>query len=404
MGTNKGHGESGVGRVDETHKKLGLPAEKFTVAQETQAYFKSHKEKLVKEYDAWEKVYNEWRSANSELAALLDSAKVTPDAAKLFSIVPKFPEAPIATRKAGSDTLQFLAKALPLFVSGSADLHGSTLNYIAGGNDFTKKNFAGRNFKFGIREHGMGAIMNGIAYHGIFRPSGATFLVFSDYLRPSIRLAALSHLPVIYIFTHDSVAVGEDGPTHQPVETVSSLRLIPNLDLIRPGDHEETVGAYVAAFNRVTGPTILAFCRQNLPNLSQYDVNVRREGVLKGGYILHKETGTLKLIIISTGSELNLAIEAAKRLGDGVRVVSMPSTFRYDQQEASYKEEVLPAAIKKRVVLEAGVSALWYKYVDPTEGRIVGIDRFGLSAPGAEVLKTLGISADAVVEAAKSIL
>lgn len=401
-GTNKGHGEAGVKFVDASRKALGLPEEKFFVSKETREYFQGHKEKLQKEFTAWEKLYAEWRSANPQLASLLDSAKVAPDASALLSTIPKFPDAPIATRKAGSEVLQPLAKALPLFISGSADLHGSTLNYIAGGEDFTPKTPAGRNIKFGIREHGMGAILNGFAYHGIFRPSGATFLVFSDYLRPSIRLAALSHLPVVYIFTHDSVAVGEDGPTHQPVETVSGLRLIPNLDVIRPGDHEETAGAFAAALSHITGPTLLALCRQNLPNLSQFDVNVRREGVLKGGYVLQKENGPLKTIIIATGSELSVAVEAAKRLGDGVRVVSMPSTFRFDHQSAEYKEQVLPNACRKRVVVEAGVSPLWYKYVG-LEGKIVGIDRFGTSAPGALALKTLGITPEAVVEAANSL-
>lgn len=400
-GTNKGHGEAGVKFVDASRKALGLPEEKFFVSKGTRDYFQAHKEKLLKEYAAWEKLFSEWRSANPQLAALLDSAKVAPEPAKLFASIPKFPEAPIATRKAGSEVLQPLAKELPLFVSGSADLHGSTLNYIQGQGDFTPKTPTGRNIKFGIREHAMGAMLNGFGYHGIFRPSGATFLVFADYLRPSIRLAALSHLPVVYIFTHDSVAVGEDGPTHQPVETVSALRLIPNLDVIRPGDHEETAGAFVAALSRITGPTLLALCRQNLPNLGQFDVNVRREGVLKGGYILQKETGALKTILIATGSELNVAVEAAKQLGDGVRVVSMPSTYRFDQQSKEYKQEVLPSSCLQRVVVEAGVSPLWHKYVG-FEGKIVGIDRFGTSAPGALALKTLGITTDAVVAAAKS--
>jgi len=401
-GTNKGHGEAGVKFVDASRKALGLPEEKFFVSKETREYFAIHKEKLNKEYAAWEKLYGEWRSANPQLAALLDSAKVAPDANALLKLIPNFPEAPIATRKAGSDVLQPIAKAVPLFISGSADLHGSTLNYIAGGNDFTPNTPGGRNIKFGIREHAMGSMLNGFAYHGVFRPSGATFLVFSDYLRPSIRLASLSHLPVIYIFTHDSVAVGEDGPTHQPVETVSSLRLIPHLDVIRPGDHEETAGAFAAALSNITGPTLLALCRQNLPNLTQFDVNVRRQGVQKGGYILQKENGPLKVILIATGSELNVAVEAAKRLGEGVRVVSMPSTHRFDDQSAEYKEEVLPNSCRKRVVVEAGVSPLWYKYVG-LEGKIVGIDRFGTSAPGALALKTLGITPEAVVAAANSL-
>jgi len=318
-------------------------------------------------------------------------------------LIPKFGNAAIATRKAGSDVLQPLANAFPLLIGGSADLYGSTLNYINSSKDFNKHNFAGRNIRFGIREHAMGAILNGVAYYGLFRPSGATFLVFADYLRPAIRLASLSHLPVIYIFTHDSVGVGEDGPTHQPVETITGLRVIPGLDVIRPGDPEETAGAFVAALEHIEGPTLLALSRQNLPNLESIDVNVRRDGVLRGGYVAVKETGELKVIIIATGSELNLAVEAAKQIGDGIRVVSLPCTSRFDRQPAEYRESVLPSHITKRVAVEAGVTAFWYKYVG-FGGKIVGIDRFGISAPGAQVLKTLGITVEHVVEEAKSLL
>ena len=264
----------------------------------------------------------------------------------MFAVIPEFPaDTKIATRKAGSDVLQPLAKAMPLLVGGSADLYGSTLNYIGdvkAPDDFKPGHRQGRNIRFGIREHGMCAIMNGIAAHGIFRPSGATFLVFADYCRPSIRLAALSHLPVIYIFTHDSIGVGEDGPTHQPIETIPGLRIIPNLDVIRPGDPEETAGAFVAALERTDGPTLLALSRQAIPLMSPVPVKERREGVLKGGYIAKKETGKLDLILLSAGSELQHAMKAAESLGEGTRVVSMPCFVRFDRQSAAYREEVLP--------------------------------------------------------------
>jgi len=402
-GTNKGHSEAGAKFVDASRKALGLPDEHWFVSKETREYFAAHKAKLIEAYNAWEKLYTEWRHANPELAHQIDTAKNQPNALELLAKVPKFPSAPIATRKAASEVLQPFAEALPLFIGGSADLYGSTLNYINSSKDFNKHNYGGRNIRFGIREHGMGAILNGFAYYGLFRPSGATFLVFADYLRPSIRLAALSHLPVVYIFTHDSPAVGEDGPTHQPVETISALRLIPGLDVIRPGDHEETAGAFVAALEHIHGPTILALCRQNLPNLEQIDVNVRRDGALRGGYIAIKETGELKVIIIGTGSELSLAVEAAKIIGEGARVVSMPCTSRFDRQPVEYREAVLPSSATKRVVVEAGITEFWYKYVGWT-GKVVGVDRFGLSAPGAVALKTLGITVDAVVAAAKSLL
>lgn len=247
----------------------------------------------------------------------------------------------------------------------------------------------------------MGAITNGFAYEGMWIASGATFLTFSDYMRPSIRLAALSHLPVFHIFTHDSVGVGEDGPTHQPVETTSSLRLIPGLDVIRPGDDEETAGAFAAAISRRDGPTALILSRQNLPSLSEIPAKQRREGVLKGGYIARKESGNLKGIIIATGSELHLAMAAAAELGPEYRVVSMPSCEIFDRQPADYKATVLPAECENRVAVEAGVTSLWYRYVG-LKGKVVGIDRFGLSAPGDVVLQQLGIHKSAIVEAAKA--
>jgi transketolase len=298
--------------------------------------------------------------------------------------------------------LQPVAEAVPMLVSGSADLHGSTLNYINSSKDFGPQNWAGRNIRFGIREHGMCGIMNGIAYDGIFRASGATFLVFADYCRGSIRLAALSGLPTVYIFTHDSVGVGEDGPTHQPVETVSGLRLIPNLDVIRPADPEETAGAFAAALQRTDGPTLLSLTRQAVANLNDIPVQVRREGVLKGGYIAVKETGKLETILLSAGSEVQHAVAAAKQLGGGVRVVSVPSFRRFDQQPQAYRDEVLPPSCRKRVAIEAGVSGLWWKYVG-LDGKVIAIDRFGLSAPGGKVMEVLGITPQAVVDAVKAL-
>jgi len=227
-------------------------------------------------------------------------------------------------------------------------------------------------------------------------------LVFADYCRPSIRLAALAHLPVTYIFTHDSVGVGEDGPTHQPVETVSGLRVIPNLDVIRPADAEETAGAFVASLERTDGPTLLALSRQDLPHLGFASAQTRREGTLKGGYVLVEETAELDTILIATGSEVYLAVEAAKILGAGTRVVSLPSFERFERQSAEYRESVLPAKVTKRVSVEAGVTGLWWKYVG-TAGAVVGIDRFGLSAPGAAAFKELGITAEHIVEVAQSL-
>jgi transketolase len=296
-----------------------------------------------------------------------------------------------------------VAKAMPLLISGSADLHGSTLNYIVDGGDFDARNHAGRNIRFGIREHGMAGILNGIAYDGIFHASGATFLVFSDYARGSIRIAALSHLPVVYIFTHDSVGVGEDGPTHQPVETVAALRAMPNLDVIRPGDPAETAGAFAAAFDRKDGPTVLALTRQALPTLRQIPEQEAREGVLRGGYIARRETAPLELMLLATGSELHLAMEAAEKLGPSVRVVSLPCFERFERQTEEYRDFVLPPDCVRRISIEAGVTQPWYRYVG-RRGQALGIDRFGLSAPGGTVMKTLGISVDALLEAGKALL
>jgi len=402
-GTYKAHGEAGAKYVDADRKALGLPDEHYYVSKETYDYFAAHKKDLLAEYDRWEKTYTDWQKKNPDKAKVLEDGIERRVPGDLLSKTPEFPkDSKLATRKAGSEALQPIAQAVPLLMSGSADLHGSTLNYIKDGGDFTRNTPGGRNIHFGIREHGMCAIMNGISYHGIFRASGATFTVFTDYCRASIRLAALSKLPNTYIFTHDSIGVGEDGPTHQPIETISSVRIMPQIDVIRPADPEETAGAFAAAMEHIDGPTFLALTRQVVPILNDLDVKLRREGVLRGGYIAKKENGKLDLIIMSCGSELQHALAAAKELGDGVRVVSMPCFERFRRQSEKYREEVLPASCRKRVAIEAGVPDVWYEFVG-LDGKVIGLHRFGLSAPGPEVMKEFGIDAKHVVEAAKSL-
>src|SRR5881392_2466831 len=402
-GTHKAHGEAGAKFVDAARKGLGLPDEHYFVSQEVRDYFAEHKKKLLADYDRWEKTYDEWRKKNPEKAKMLDDGIERKVPVDLLSKIPEFPkDAKLATREAGSESLQPIAQAMPLLMSGSADLHGSTLNYIKGGEDFTRDNPKGRNIRFGIREHGMCAILNGISYHGLFRASGATFTVFTDYCRASIRLAALAKLPNTYIFTHDSIGVGEDGPTHQPVETVSSVRLIPNIDVIRPADPEETAGAFDAAMQRTDGPTFLALTRQAVPTLNEIDVDLRRQGVLRGGYVAKKEAGKLELIILSCGSELQHGLAASKELGAGVRVVSMPCFERFNRQPKEYRDEVLPNECRRRVAIEAGVPEIWCEYVG-LDGKVIGLHQFGLSAPGPEVMKERGIDAQHVIDAAREL-
>ncbi len=401
-GTAKGHGEGGAKFIEAARAGLGLPTdEHFFVSSETQAFFAEKKAASKLVFESWQTTYDAWATVNPALAAELTAGVANTVPLDLTTKIPAFAaDYKDATRSAGATVINAVAKEIPQFLTGSADLFGSTKNYLKDGGDYSAANPLGRNIWFGIREHAMGAICNGIAYDGIFRASGATFLVFADYLRGAIRLAALSHLPVTYIFTHDSVGVGEDGPTHQPVETVSGLRVIPNLDVIRPGDAEETAGAFVAAMSRTDGPTALILTRQAIPLMNDLSVEFRRDGVLRGGYIARKETGTLTTILLASGSELQHAMAAALELGDGVRVVSIPCFERFERQSPEYRESVLPKSCTKRVSIEAGVTDLWWKYVG-TDGKALGIDRFGISAPGDVVMKELGMTKDHVVAAAR---
>eukprot|EP01038_Epipyxis_sp_PR26KG_P012204 gene12204-16348_t len=410
-GTNAAHGEAGVAFQKNARANLGLPADElFYVSPETKAFFANKKASLKSQYDAWQSKYAQWKSANPALAADLEIAqsKKYPNAEEVLAAIPAYDATKnVATRQSGSDILQFVAKLIPQYVSGSADLHGSNKNYINKGLNFGNpkipgKTFNGRNFYFGIREHAMGTMLNGIAYYGLNLASGSTFLVFADYMRAAIRVAALSELPVSYILTHDSVGVGEDGPTHQPVEATSGLRIIPNLDVIRPADPEEVAGAFAASIDRKNGPTALILSRQNVRTLNEVSVADRRQGTLKGGYVAIKETAPLTHILLGAGSELQWAVDAAKELGPGVRVVSVPCFERFDRQSAEYKESVLPSSCTKRVAIEAGVTGLWYKYVG-LNGKVIGTDKFGFSAPGDTVMKAFGITKDNLVAVAKTL-
>jgi len=398
-GTNAAHGEAGIPYVDKAKASIGLPeGEKWYVSQGTRDFFDGVAKKNVATYDEWQSTYAAWGAANPDMAKeLKDSIEdnVMP-VDEMMKAIPATNAAAEATRVSGNNAIQQIAKLVPNYISGSADLHGSCRNYINDGGNFGAgfdKSYSGKNLYFGIREHSMGSILNGIAYHGIFRASGSTFAVFVDYFRPTIRVAALAELGrVSYVLTHDSIGVGEDGPTHQPVETVSGLRVFPNLDVYRPGDAEETVAAYGHSVTRKDGPTALIFSRQNMDQNSDMDYMARREGTLKGGYVAKKETGELDLIILATGSELQHALKAADGKA-GTRVVSMPCMSVYERQSDDYKESVLPSTCTKRIAMEAGVSGLWYKYAS----KVVGVDRFGFSAPGDTVMEELGMTAENLI-------
>jgi len=398
-GTQKAHGEAGAKFIDQARRRLGLPEQKFWVSDEVKTFFAERREMLAQRHASWRDTFTAWGAKNPDLSRQLNDANTlrVPDDLSA-KILPFAADAKLATRKAAETVMQVVAAEVPYLMTASADLYSSTFNYIASSTDWDEAHTGGRNIRIGIREHGMGAILNGIAYHGGVRPSGATFMVFADYLRPSIRLAALARLPVIYIFTHDSVGVGEDGPTHQPVETLMGLRVTVGLDVIRPADPEETAGAWLAAIQHTEGPTVLALTRQVVPMLPGTP-SAKREGVSRGGYVLIQESAPLELILIGTGSEVQHAVAAARELGPGTRVVSLPCFSRFERQPADYREAVLPAACERRVSIEAGVTFGWRAFVG-TRGRMVGIDRFGASAPGDVLMEEFGMTKAAIVLAA----
>jgi transketolase len=313
--------------------------------------------------------------------------------------LPDFEEgAKIATRGASGTVLNAVAGKIPELVGGSADLAPSNKTFITDGGELQATSLGNRNIRFGVREHAMGAVLNGMALHGGTRPYGGTFLVFADYLRPAIRLAALMEQPVIYVFTHDSVWVGEDGPTHQPVEHLLALRAIPGLVVLRPADANETAAAWTVALERTTGPTALMLSRQGLPVLKGTR-EIGTEGVARGAYVLSDaEGGKPAVVVIATGGEVTLAADAASELagrGIATRVVSMPSWELFAEQPEEYRRQVLPTGIP-RLAVEAGVTLGWRDIVGDT-GAVIGIDRFGASAPGAEIAERFGLTVEAVV-------
>jgi transketolase len=405
-----------------TKKALGWPTmEKFYLPPEAVDCFRQAIPKGAQAQRDWQMSLGEYRKDFPQEAAefeLVMSGKLSENwATDLPHWKPG--DKPIATRAAGGEALNALAKRIPNIIGGSADLNPSTNTALKGLGDFQPPElggpgvqgavggvwgFAGRNDAFGVREHAMGAAVNGMAAHGGVLPFSATFLVFSDYMRPAIRLGALSKLKAVYVFTHDSIAVGEDGPTHEPVEHVASLRAIPGLTVIRPADANETAEAWAFAVQH-NGPALLALTRQHLPHLDR--ANARDPGVAKGAYILSEaEGGAPDVILIGTGSEVALCIQAQEKLkGYGVkaRVVSMPSWELFDAEPETYRESVLPKAIRKRVTVEAGSPMGWRKWAGD-EGAIIGIARFGASAPGEEVMKHLGFTPGHVVSAALRLL
>jgi transketolase len=354
---------------------------------------------------AWAQRFTAYRDAHPDLAAEFERVLAGTLPEGWERSLPTFePGDAIATRASSSKVLNAIAPAVPELVGGSADLAESNLTTIEGGGDVRPGEYAGRNLHFGIREHGMGSILNGLILHRGLKGYGSTFLIFSDYMRPAVRLASLIGVPATYVWTHDSIWLGEDGPTHQPVEHLMALRAIPQLYVLRPCDANEVAQAWRVAMERTDGPCGLALSRQGLPTLDR-STHGAAEGVLRGAYVLADTDGTPDAIVMATGAEVHDALAARETLaGDGiaVRVVSMPCWELFDQQERAYHDEVLPPSVTARVSIEAGTTFGWQRFVGP-DGKSVGLDRFGASGPGKVVARELGISPDAVVAAVREV-
>ncbi|OFW61026.1 MAG: transketolase [Actinobacteria bacterium RBG_16_64_13] len=408
-GTAECHGSPlGDDELRLTKEALGWPADLFfAVPKRVRAKYEEVAAGGAAARAGWEASLAKYKEAHPDLARQWEDAMAgrLPDGWKeklpIFAAGEK-----MATRSASGKVLNALAGVVPTLIGGSADLAPSNNTYLAGLGDFERGNRGGRNLRFGVREHAMGGILNGMAYHGGLFPFGGTFFIFTDYMRPAMRLAALSRLPVVFVLTHDSVALGEDGPTHQPVEHLASLRAMPRMTVIRPSDANETSLAWLAALERRDGPTALVLTRQNLPVLDRSVLGAAK-GLLKGGYVVKDvKCARPSLILIATGSEVHVALEAAGVLathGVGARVVALPSWEIFQVQSAAYRESVLPAQVKARVVIEAGSTFGWERYAGP-EGAIIGIDHFGASAPGDVLYERFRITADNVVKKALALV
>jgi transketolase len=423
-GTFEAHGSPlGAEETARTKRALGWPPEaKFRVPPEAAAHARAAADRGRAAARAWRDGFEAYRRTHPDLAGELERRFAARLPEGWAERLPTFPADAkgMATRKASEAVLQEAARTLPELVGGSGDLDPSTFTWLKERGDFEAPaaqaagaqgtvggewSYAGRNIHFGVREHAMGAAINGLAYHGGFIPFGATFMAFSDYMRPPIRLAAIARLGSIFVFTHDSIGLGEDGPTHEPVEHLAALRAIPSLLVIRPGDANEARVAWEVALETRDRPTALVLTRQGVPTLDRARF-AGAEGVRRGAYVLDREAAGAPLpevLLLATGSELALAVEAAELLrGDGVRarVVSMPCWRLYDEQPADYRDAVLPPAVRARVAVEAASSFGWHRYVGPA-GAVVSVDRFGASAPGPTLMREYGITAAAVATAAR---
>jgi transketolase len=406
-GTAEAHGSPlGGDEVTLTKQALGWPTEPtFLVPEGARAPFEAARERGHQLEEAWNDLLRRYREAHPEDAADLDRrlAGKLPDGWE--DALPTFQPGgkPVATRAASGQVINAIAGKLPELTGGSADLAPSNNTMVKGEAAFSATDQGGRNFHFGVREHGMGSVMNGMALSRLWIPYGGTFLIFSDYMRPPVRLACLMGLRVIFIYTHDSIFLGEDGPTHQPISQLASLRSIPNMTVIRPADACETAEAWRVAIEHRHGPTALALTRQNLPILEETAARAR-EGVSRGGYVLlDPAEGEPEVILIATGSEVHLAVEAAKKLNGRIRVVSLPSWELFDRQLREYRDSVLPPKIRKRLAIEAATPFGWHKYVG-SEGEIHGIERFGASAPAKDLQREFGFTAEAVVARVEGLL
>jgi len=406
-GTSKAHGEPFPAEEIELMKeKLGLPKDKsFFVPNEISDLRTKTQEKGESLENKWKELWENYKNKNQEAAKELENS-IKGEISKEALDIPQFSsEKAIATRSASGTVLNHIAKYIPQLMGGSADLTPSNNTLPVGEESFSPENPKGRYIRYGVREHGMAAIMNGMALHGGVLPYSGTFFVFSDYMRPAMRMSALMEQQVVYVLTHDSIGLGEDGPTHQPEAHLWAYRTIPNMTVIRPMDANETAEAWKSALKNKKGPTCLVLTRQNLPVYDRAGLGwAKSEEAQKGGYVLCEDKG-FEAIIIATGSEVELAVEAKTKLneqGVKVRIVSMPSTNIFDKQPQEYKESVLPKNILKRVAVEAGVTLGWYKYVG-LEGRVIGLDRFGASAPYKTLYKEFGITTEAIVEAVNSL-
>lgn len=405
-GTNKAHGNPlGLEEAKETKKAYSWNYEKdFFVPEEVKAHFNELKVKGIEKEQQWMNLFAEYKAQYSALADELENAingKALIDANDILSFDS---QKSISTRVASGEAINHYVKLVPEIFGGSADLSHSTMTDIKNEKKFAVESYAGRNIYFGVREHAMGAAANGMALHGGVKPFVSTFFVFNDYLRPSIRLAALQKLPVTYVFTHDSIAVGEDGPTHEPVEHLVALRAIPGLTVIRPSDANETANAWAYALQNTEGPIALVLSRQNLPVFEETTKNINN--LSKGGYVLTETNNQPDLILIATGSEVFLAVNSKEELEKeniSVRVVAMPSWELFDKQSVEYKETILPSTVTNRISLEMGISLGWERYVG-FKGKTLSIETFGASGTGNEVMALFGFTKENVIKLSKELL